>query len=75
MEGQKIPYYALVGEDVDSCLPDDRIYVFLTEEEMAKAFEQLTGYTLEQYKNNEYNYYTISEGFFYRVYEGIIGEM
>ncbi len=42
---------------------------------MAKAYEQLTGYTWEQFKNNEYDYDNISDGFFYRVYAGNIGEM
>lgn len=69
------PYYALVGEDVTLCLPDDRIYVFLSEEERAEAFEKLTRYTWEQFLDGEYKYDDIQSGFFYRAYDGILGEV
>lgn len=58
--------FILVGEDTDTGLIED-VRAYRTEDAMIRGFEELTGYTWEQYLNGEYNYDT-APGYFYRDY-------
>ncbi len=58
--------FILVGEDTDTGLIED-VRAYRTKEAMIRAFEELTGYTWEQYLNGDCDYDN-TYGYFYRSY-------